>query len=163
MSIQIDDPLYAARQEMLERVRDAIGGSQSRADALRLALDVVGTPVGWHEAEVVAEALRHRYDDLVAQQIWISIEAWNDPVCMTSLRREMRRRLVLEADGRGLSLVEDPVEWLYAAPPGSERFKPAAGERGRTPLTAAQVAALPSHYYVLVKLVGHGQKLNPDA
>lgn len=157
------DPLYAARQDMLDRVRAAIDGCTSRAEALHKALDVVGAPVGWHEAEVVAEALRHRYDDVYDSRRWMKVSLWREPDYLGLVRRDMRRELVLAADETALALVDEPVEWTYAAPDLHEVDALPADDRGRTPLTAAQVAALPDNYLVLVKLVGHVQKLTADA
>lgn len=158
------DPLYDERTAFLDRIRTASGtDGLSRAEALHATLRVAGANLGWHEAEAVAEALRHRYDGLVHTSVWLRAREWNDPATLAAVRKDMRRELVLTADADGTALVDEPVEWRYAEPDSpllGRRGQPPSDVRGRTPLTAAQVAALPDIYYVLVKLVGHTQRLD---
>jgi hypothetical protein len=151
---------YTARVKFLARIRDAIAG-RSRAEALKDAVQIVGSRIGWHESEAVAEALRHRYDDVLAVGRWLPVHDWHTPDMLACIRAGMRTELVLLVDGNGSALVDEPVEWTYAAPDLEFRLGPPADdERGRTPLTAAQVAALPDNFYVLIKLVGHTQRLD---
>lgn len=151
--------LVGTDPEFLARVRESAGGCKPRAVALHDAVRAVGQPIGWHEAEAVAEALRHRYDNVYGRSRWISVGTWRDPQALAALRSNMRADLVVLVDENHSALVDEPVEWLYA----EDRFAatpPTDDDRGRTPLTAAQVAALPDHFHVLVKLVGHTQRLD---
>jgi hypothetical protein len=154
------DPAFIDRTGFINRIREAVGDDRSRAEALRLAVRAAGCDIGWHESEVVAEALRHRYDEVKAEGAWVPVWQWRDADQIAHIRRDLRYKLIIAADEAGSALVDEPVEWTYAAPLHFEMFPPSTDERGRTPLTAAQVAALPDDYHVLIRLVGHVQRLD---
>lgn len=144
----------------IARVREAAGGPKPRAEALRDAVRAAGPVIGWHESETVAEALRHRYDKVVGEKRWLVVSEWRDPVWLAAVRLDMRTALVLNADQNGWALVDEPVEYRYGAPENQSPFLPSEDDRGRTPLTPAQVFALPDTYRVQIKLVGHVQRLD---
>lgn len=146
--------------EFITRVCKAAGGPKPRAEALRDAVSAAGSRIGWHESETVANALRHRYDGVVEVSHWLKVYEWRDAVLLARLRQHMRTEMVLKADRQGSALVDEPVEWRYAPPEQSPFSPPSSDTRGRTPLTAEQVASLDDAYYVLIKLVGHVQRLD---
>jgi hypothetical protein len=156
------DAQYYDRTDFIARVRAAVSGDGlSRAESVHAAVSAAGAPLGWHEAEVVAEALRHRYDNLASVSFWLPVALWREQDRLAAIRQEMRKDLIIRADNDGCALVDEPVEWLYAGPEGPPlRTPPTVDVRGRTPLTSREVGALPDEFHVLIKLVGHTQRLD---
>jgi hypothetical protein len=152
--------LHTAARATIDRVREAIRPGAARSDALRYAAAAAGVAMDWDQANLIAEALRHRYDGVVKKGAWLRVSAWRDPEYLDGIRRHLRTRLVDAADEQGMALVEEPVEYRYAPPDLYQRDLPAEDdERGRTPLTAEQVNALPDDAVVQVCLVGHVHRL----
>jgi hypothetical protein len=135
----MSDPL------LLQRVRAAAQPDRTLAAALHDSTAVLGIQLNWHEADVLAEAVRGHHDKEV--RVWRVV----DPAIGLSRIREMGVQedmldeLLRDAHKAGMALVAVPVETQYTV--GSLR---SAGSLAEKKLGLHLMSMYPDRYDVVL-------------
>ena len=144
-----------------DRIKNAVNFKAGKpfSEAIHEAAAQLQMQVGWHEADVLAEALGHHYTHTV--QNWQVFDPRVDEDMVSETLAYLRRELLVKADDDGLSLVEHPVESWYVTdhlPADGEPVSSASHE-----MTRAKAWAIAERktfgWYVMLVLTGKCRKL----
>jgi hypothetical protein len=154
-------PIVTADPGLLKRVRDSIKPGSPLADAIRDAAARLGIDVPWHEADVLAEALRHQHD-----QVFEVYRVVHPGIGIDMFRetegKYLRRELVEAIDNAGMALVEEPVETVHAVSDLAFTPRSELHLRKSPPLSeeqAKEITARHPEYFPLVVLTGRARRL----
>lgn len=106
-------PLTVDR-DLLSRVREVTKSDRTLGTAIHDGAAVLGIQIRWHEADVLAEAVRGHYDvELETYRVLhpsISLDWFHGREA-----QYMRRELIADAAEQGYGLVAEPVETVHVA------------------------------------------------
>jgi hypothetical protein len=141
------------------RAMDAVRARNGRAfsEAIHDVAATLQVAVGWHEADVLAEALSHHYTDTV--QTYTFFDPRIEQGVMDAEIIYLRRELVRKADEGGLSLVEKPAESWYVTDRYPVEGESWAGAHEVPRLRALAMARKKFGWYAVVVLSGKCRKL----
>lgn len=141
------------------RAMEAVRARNGRAfsEAIHDAAATLQVAVGWHEADVLAEALSHHYTDIVQVYRVFDLRVIDDMV--ESELPHLREEMVFKADKDGLALVEKPTEsWFATSSYPSEGQKFSTSHEAPRWRAVAMAQQQPGRFVVLV-LSGKCRKL----
>lgn len=155
-------PILNTDQALLKRVREVTTGKELTA-VIRDGAAALGIDVRWHEADVLAETVRHYYDTIEEVHCWVHSAISLDEFRLTEVKR-LRRELLEGIDAKGLALVEEPVETIHATYDEYRALVPSADQplRKSRPLSEAEAAKVSEHasdWCVVVVLTARCRRL----
>jgi hypothetical protein len=110
------DPISVADLGLLDRVREAATSDKTLSAAIHDAAGALGIDLPWHEADVLAEAIRGHWEcERLAFEIVSPSLALDD--VRPGVRRRVLHNLLEQAAETGLGLVAEPVETLHLTSP----------------------------------------------
>lgn len=104
------DTASTSDPRLLERVRAAAQPDRTLATALHDSAAVLGIQMHWHEADVLAEAVRGHHDKTLAVYRVVYPEIPLDDVLAMGERKHMLDELLHAAHSAGMALVTEPTE-----------------------------------------------------
>lgn len=149
----------AADPVTTDRIKNAVNFKAGKpfSEAVHEAAAQLQMKVGWHEADILAEALSHHYTDTV--QTYLLFDPRIDQGVMDAEIAYLRRELLQKADEAGLSLVETPAESWHVTDQYPVEGEKWAGSHEMPRLRAIATARKKPHWYVVAVLSGKCRKL----
>lgn len=151
----LPDPVITADPALISRVREATKSNRTLGTAIRDGAAVLGVEIRWHEADVLAEAVRHHFDG----EIYV-FRMLGRHVSLEWFREHeldhLVRDLVADAHEQGYALVEEPIETVHACPDFADVQR--KGPAWTEDQVDRYVTAHPDHFKTVV-LTGRVRKL----